>query len=177
MSKKELHMFSPAVAKVIRGLRRRSLMPSKGEFIVVPEITAGAEHKGLMIDHCLFPLAPANEGDDPLDKADNELFALQGLEEMLRHMPPSTMIHRYEIDTWQKWLMFLVPHVAQHYGVEREKLVSAWMDNWWPSIVSGDEIPVWLYVPGEAVMSRAEALAAWIASKERGGGEGEARPR
>lgn len=157
---------------VADALTKAGLMRRGKGFRVVEAITEGAEHKGLFIDNCLFPLDPPKESDDPLDKEDNKLFALYGLEEMLRHMPPAMMIHRYEIDTWQKWLMFLVPHVAFYYGVDRRKLVEAWMGNWWPSIVSGAEIPVWLYTPGEPMMSEVEALERWVASKEDGDGEG-----
>jgi hypothetical protein len=152
---------------VAEELSKGGFMRGGKEFRVVEEITEGAEHEGLLIDNCLFPLDPPKEGDGPLDKEDNELFALNGLEEMLRYIAPSTLIHRYEIDTWQKWLMLLVPHVARYYGVEREKLLSSWIDNWWPSIVSGSVIPIWLYVPGEAVMSKEEALASWIRHKEK----------
>jgi hypothetical protein len=138
------------------------------EFRVVKGITEGAEHEGLLIDNCLFPLKPPNPGDDPLDKEDNELFALVGLEEMLMHMPPAGMIHRYQLDTWQKWIAFLLRPVAQHYGVCHRKLLEDWMDNWWPSMVSGGELPIWGYVAGEIVMTQTEAIARWLSDKAEG---------
>lgn len=88
--------------------------------------------------------------------------AMDALMAIMRHRPPADLVDQYHLrPIWQDWMMFILPHVAEHFGVNRYDVLSKWIKEWAPSIACGREIPIFGYTPGDPIMSQAEALKRW----------------
>ena len=71
--------------------------------------------------------APTEEGR----REENLHFAAcDSLEELRKVKVPPYFRENCTVDTWQSWLMFLLPRVAKHFEVDREELAYTWAKHY-----------------------------------------------
>lgn len=93
----------------------------------------------IVIDNLAFPCGAPSDSKDPKHRhAENlHLNGPQMLEDARFNWCRVSIQSVYQptlkrngITTWQSFMMFMLPHVAKHYGVERHELLKAWMANY-----------------------------------------------
>lgn len=71
-------------------------------------------------------------------------FNAPGTLEDIRQMWPvsgvyAALVERWKLKTWQDWLMWMLPHVAEAYGLHRNDVLKRWVNYYGISLCFGGE--------------------------------------
>lgn len=93
----------------------------------------------IVIENIAFPCPAKSDAKDPKHRHEEDLHinGPQMLEDARINWPRvkvqgnyQAMLDRHRVTSWQSFMMFMLPRVADYYNVGRHALLKAWMQDY-----------------------------------------------
>lgn len=90
----------------------------------------------LVVHNIALPArARSNAASEEYRREEDLHFNARDTLEDLRKMWPlsgvyADLVERGGLKTWQDWMMYLLPHVAKHYGLHRNDVLEKWVHHY-----------------------------------------------
>jgi hypothetical protein len=104
---------------------------------------------GLVIEGVQFHCNPHSNAQNPNYVREEDEFAAWNVLEWHRKKFPHALPVQFEgeFDTWQNWMMYLLPHVAKHYAVSKDAVLKGWCRDCAPTILYETTGQIWIPKP------------------------------
>lgn len=104
---------------------------------------------GLVITEVAFYCHPHSDSKNPdYVREEDEMAAADTLEWHRKKFAVALPAEfQGKFDTWQSWMMYLLPHVSKHYNLSKDTVLSQWTRHHAPTIIYETTGQIWLPKP------------------------------
>ena len=104
---------------------------------------------GLVVDGVGLYCDPHSDTDNERWRREEDEWAAWETLELHRHRFPDAVDPKFreKFTSWQGWMMFLLPRIAKHYGVDKEKVLLGWTRHHAPTIIYEQTGEIWIPKP------------------------------